>query len=95
MSIKTYSVDEIIQYTRANSKYYGNLYKHLPSDVTLDELPLIIDIIGFVLMTIPYFFWDYDAEKQAKVMKVLQRRAEVTEKQATEDGEKVSGGFIG
>ena len=41
MSIKTYSVDEIIQYTRANSKYYGNLQKHLPSDVTLDELPLI------------------------------------------------------
>ena len=23
-------------------------------------VPLIIDIIGFVLMTIPYFFWDYD-----------------------------------
>lgn len=58
-------------------------------------VPLIIDIIGFVLMTIPYFFWDYDAEKQAKVMKVLQRRAEVTEKQAAEKGEKVSGGFIG
>ena len=56
-------------------------------------IPLIIDIIGFVLMTIPYFFWDYDNVKQAKVMKVLQRRAEVTAKQAQEQGEKVSGGF--
>ena len=44
-------------------------------------------------MTIPYIFWDYDNVKQAKVMKVLQRRAEVTTKQAQEQGEKVSGGF--
>jgi Na+/melibiose symporter-like transporter len=58
-------------------------------------VPLIIDIVGFVLMTIPYFFWDYDAEKQAKVMKVLQRRAEVMQKKAEEEGETVSGGYIG
>ena len=46
-------------------------------------------------MTIPYFFWDYDNEKQTKVIKVLQRRAEVTEKLAKEQGETVSGGYIG
>ena len=58
-------------------------------------VPLIIDIIGFLLMTIPYFFWDYDNEKQTKVIQVLQRRAEITEKKAKEEGEKVSGGFTG
>ncbi len=58
-------------------------------------VPLIIDIIGFVLMSIPYFFWDYDNEKQAKVIQVLQRRAEVTAKKAEEEGEKISGGYIG
>ena len=31
-------------------------------------------------MTIPFIFWDYDSSKQDKVMQVLQRRAEVTEK---------------
>ena len=30
-------------------------------------------------MTIPFFFWDYDNDKQNAVMQVLQRRAEVTE----------------
>ncbi len=58
-------------------------------------IPIIIDIIGFVLMTIPYFFWDYDDEKQNKVMAVLKRRAEVTEREALEKGETVSGGFVG
>ena len=58
-------------------------------------VPLIIDIIGFLLMTIPYFFWDYDSIKQNKVMQVLKRRAEVIEKNAEEKGESVSGGYIG
>ena len=58
-------------------------------------VPLIIDIVGYVLMTIPYFFWDYDNEKQTKVIQVLQRRAEVTQKKAQEEGETVSGGYIG
>lgn len=58
-------------------------------------VPLIVDVIGFALMTIPYFFWDYDSKKQNMVMEVLKRRAEVTEKQAAEEGEKVSGGYIG
>ena len=58
-------------------------------------VPLIVDVIGFVLMTIPYFFWDYDSKKQNMVMEVLKRRAEVTEKKAAEEGEKVSGGYLG
>ncbi|MEE1011665.1 MAG: hypothetical protein U0L11_06475 [Acutalibacteraceae bacterium] len=58
-------------------------------------IPLLVDVVGFVLMTIPYFFWDYDSKKQNMVMEVLKRRAEVTEKKAAEEGEKVSGGYIG
>ena len=58
-------------------------------------IPLIIDVIGFLLMTIPYFFWDYDSKKQNMVMEVLKRRAEVTEKKAEEEGIKISGGYKG
>lgn len=58
-------------------------------------IPLIIDVIGFLLMTIPYFFWDYDSKKQNMVMEVLKRRAEVTEKKAQEEGITVSGGYKG
>ena len=41
MSYKTYTVEEIISYARKNSNYYKNLYKDLPADVTLKNLPLI------------------------------------------------------
>ncbi len=58
-------------------------------------VPLLFDVVGFVLMTIPYFFWDYDSKKQNMVMEVLKRRAEVTEKKAKEEGETVSGGYLG
>ena len=58
-------------------------------------IPLLIDVVGFFLMTIPFIFWDYDANKQNKVMQVLKRRAEVTEKRALEAGEKISGGYKG
>lgn len=58
-------------------------------------IPLLIDVVGFFLMTIPFFFWDYDSNKQNKVMQVLKRRAEVTEKRALEQGEKISGGYKG
>ena len=44
----------------------------------------MFDIAGYVLMSIPYFFWDYDDEKQNKVMEVLRRREEVTRKQMKE-----------
>jgi Na+/melibiose symporter-like transporter len=47
-------------------------------------IPIIMDIIGYVLMSIPYFFWDYDDEKQHKVMEVLRRREEVTRKRQEE-----------
>ncbi len=48
------------------------------SRIKIIVIPIIIDIIGYVLMTIPYLFWDYDDDKQSKVMQVLQRREEVT-----------------
>ena len=41
MSFKTYTVDEIISYARENSQYYKNLYKDLPKDVMLEDLPLV------------------------------------------------------
>ena len=40
-------------------------------------IPIIIDIIGYLLMTIPYIFWDYDDKKQREVIQVLKRREEV------------------
>ena len=58
-------------------------------------IPIIVDVIGFLLMTIPYFFWDYDSKKQNMVMEVLKRRAEVTEKNAEEEGVTASGGYKG
>ena len=51
------------------------------SRVKIIVVPLIIDIIGYLLMTIPFFFWDYDDDKQNKVMEVLRKREEVTRKQ--------------
>ena len=48
------------------------------SRIKIIVVPIIIDIIGYLLMTIPYFFWDYDDDKQNKVMAVLRRREEVT-----------------
>lgn len=56
-------------------------------------VPIIIDCIGYFLMTIPYFFWDFDDKKHKKVMAVLKRRAEVMEKQAAEEGAAVDGVF--
>lgn len=44
-------------------------------------IPIIFDIVGYLLMTIPYFFWDFNDEKHSKVIQVLRRREEVTRKQ--------------
>lgn len=41
MSTKIYTLDEIIKHARKNSKYYADLYKDIPEDVRLEELPLI------------------------------------------------------
>jgi len=41
MSFKTYTIEEIISYARKNSKYYAELYKDLPENVTLEDLPFI------------------------------------------------------
>ena len=58
-------------------------------------IPIIVDVIGYFLMTIPYLFWDYDSKKQNMVMEVLKRRAEVTEKEAEKEHVSVSGGYLG
>ncbi|MBQ7740054.1 MAG: MFS transporter [Eubacterium sp.] len=52
--------------------------------VKIIAIPLMFDIAGYILMSIPYFFWDYDDDKQNKVMEVLRRREEVTRKQMAE-----------
>ncbi len=44
-------------------------------------IPIIFDIVGYLLMTIPYFFWDFNDEKHSKVIQVLRRREEVTRQQ--------------
>ena len=48
------------------------------SRIKIIVIPIVIDIIGYVLMTIPYLFWDYDDKKQAMVMEVLQARERAT-----------------
>ena len=63
--------------------------------VKIIVIPILFDIAGYILMTLPFIFWDYDSEKQNKVIQVLKRRAEVTEKSAEKDGESVAGSFIG
>lgn len=55
------------------------------SRVNIIVIPIIFDIVGYLLMTIPYLFWDYDDDKQNKVMEVLRRREEVTRKQYNEE----------
>lgn len=41
MSVKIYTLDEIVSYARQNSKYYADLYKDLPKDIPFSKLPLI------------------------------------------------------
>ncbi len=41
MSFKTYSVNEIIKIAREHSAYYAALYKDLPADATLADLPFV------------------------------------------------------
>ncbi len=65
------------------------------SRTSIIAIPLIVDVVGFFLMTIPYLFWDYDSKKQNMVMEVLKRRAEVTEKMAKEEGISVEGVYKG
>ncbi|MBQ4068774.1 MAG: phenylacetate--CoA ligase family protein [Lachnospiraceae bacterium] len=41
MSYKLYSLNEIIKHARTNSPYYKELYRDIPENATLEELPLI------------------------------------------------------
>ena len=37
-------------------------------------IPLIFDLVGHVLMIIPYLFWDYNKEQHEYVIDVLKQR---------------------
>lgn len=41
MSFKTYSVNEIVSYARENSLYYKELYKGIPENAPLTDLPFV------------------------------------------------------
>lgn len=41
MSVKTYSLEEIIHIARTRSKYYAQLYRDIPADTPLEKLPLV------------------------------------------------------
>ena len=60
-----------------------------PARAKIIVIPILIDIVGYLLMTLPYLLWDYTDDKQFKVMEVLRRREEVTRRQmeAETDGE--------
>ncbi len=51
-------------------------------------VPIALDAVGFLLMAIPFFFWDYDNKKHETVIKELNRRAEILGGQVYEDKEK-------
>ncbi len=55
------------------------------SRINIIVVPILFDIAGYILMTIPYMIWDYDDAKQNKVMEVLRRREEVTRKLYNEE----------
>ena len=59
------------------------------SRINIIIIPMAIDVIGFLLMTIPYIFWDYDSDKQNAVMEVLKRRADVTAKATNQENENI------
>lgn len=42
-------------------------------------IPLVIDLIGFIFMTIPPLFWDYNIDQHEYVMKVLIQRSKLAE----------------
>ncbi len=42
-------------------------------------IPLAFDLVGHILMMIPYFFWDYDNARHEYVIKVLKQRASLAE----------------
>ncbi len=65
------------------------------SRVNIIVIPIIFDIAGYLLMTIPYMFWDYDSAKQNKVIQVLERRAEVMAAKAEREGKSTAGSFTG
>ena len=43
-------------------------------------IPIAFDLVGHLLMMIPYFFWDYNNEQHEYVISVLKQRAALAEK---------------
>lgn len=43
-------------------------------------IPIAFDMVGHLLMMIPYFFWDYNNEQHEYVISVLKQRAALAEK---------------
>ena len=43
-------------------------------------VPLAFDLVGHLLMMIPYFFWDYNNDQHEYVISVLKQRADLAEK---------------
>ena len=42
-------------------------------------IPLAFDLVGHILMMLPYFFWDYNNEQHEYVINVLKQRASLAE----------------
>lgn len=57
------------------------------SRIKIIAVPLIIDIVGYVLMTIPYIFWNYDTAMHKKVINVLERRATLLNEESENEKE--------
>ena len=42
-------------------------------------VPLAFDLVGHLLMMVPYFFWDYNNNQHEYVIRVLKQRAMLAE----------------
>ena len=50
-----------------------------PSRFGIIAVPLAFDLVGHLLMLIPYFFWDYNGQRHEYVISVLKQRADLAE----------------
>ena len=50
-----------------------------PSRFGIIAVPLAFDLVGHILMMIPYFFWNYNNEQHERVIRVLEQRAALAE----------------
>ena len=57
-----------------------NILFYDPVRFNIIAIPLAFDLVGHILMMIPYFFWDYNNSQHEYVVKVLKQRASLAEK---------------